>query len=182
MQQRVDLAAKSAEVQKIRDEFANDTWNATRWDIGLGASDRAASGYLKGDSLFKDRIGLWTAAGFPFPFLKNKGQITISSNSAWASHQSDTTERQRYVASARARFFLCESFALSWEYSRIYSKYAHSGLNENWGHLAVVAEFKIPKLGGWFSPAYGGDSEHWTDKSAKFAINYAVYTDKLIKR
>ncbi|MCD8739837.1 hypothetical protein LT679_04420 [Mucilaginibacter roseus] len=178
-QERVDMAGKSPSVQRIRDEFTANTWNALRWDVGLGASDRAASGYLKRDSLFRDRIGLWSALGLP---LGKKAQLTISGNSAWVSHRNDTTERHRYVAGARARFFLSSALAISGEYARIFSKYPQPGLNERWNHLAIVAEVKIPKLGGWFSFAYGGDSAHRTDKAAKFAINYAVYADQLIKK
>jgi len=32
------------------------------------------------------------------------------------------------------------------------------------------------------SVAYGGDSPHRTDAGAKFALNYAIYTDRMIKK
>ncbi len=178
-QKRLDEAANAPEVQKIRDDFNEKNWNALRWDLGVGVSDRAANGYLKADSIFKDRVGVWTALGYP---LGKFGQLTFSGNTAWVSHKSDTTERNRSVIGTRVRFFLGSSLSLSGEYARIFSSYANHGYDENWGHLAIVAEVKVPKLGGWLGLAYGGDSAHRTDSGTKFSINYAIYTDRLIKK
>jgi hypothetical protein len=170
---------KLANLDSIRNKFADDHWNSLRWDVGLGVSDRAASGYLKSDSLFADRVGIWTALGFK---LGRYGQLTVSGNTAWVKARSDTSEHNRDVIGARARFFLTGWLSLSGEYARIYSKYKNANYNENWGHLAIVAEFKVPKLGGWIGLAYGGDSAHRTDSGTKFSFNYAIYTDRLLKK
>jgi len=176
-QKTVDEFAKSQDIKKLRDDFAKQYWNAFRWDVGIGASNRAASGFLKTDSLFKDRIGLWTAFGLPIP----KGQLTISANTAWIKAKADTGETNRNVFGARARFFVASWLSASGEYAKIHSLRNTVSYNESWDHLAIVVEFKIPKLGGWFGLAYGGDSAHRTDTGTKFSFNYAIYTDNLIK-
>lgn len=166
-------------MKKLRDSLLMTKWNAFRLDIGLAGSERAASGYLKSDSLYKDRLGVWLAVGLPVTKL---GQVTVSGNTAWINKVSDTSEVSRSVVGARARFFITDGLSFSGEYARIYSLNAVSTYNENWNHFAVVVEFKIPLLGGWASLAYGGDSHHRTDQDAKFALTYAIYSDRIIKR
>ena len=167
------------DMKTLRDSLLAAHWNAFRLDIGMAASEQAASGYLRGDSLFKDRAGVWLAVGMPVTKI---GQLTISGNSAWTHALADTGETNRSIAGARARFFITDGLALSGEYARIYSQHGVSSYSENWNHMALVVEFKIPLLGGWASVAYGGDSHHRTDTGAKFALNYAVYTDRLLKK
>lgn len=174
---------KEANLDSIYKRFTADHWNALRWDIGLGVSDRAASGYLRSDSLFKDRAGIWTAVGLPININHQPiGQITISGNTAWASPQQDTSENNRSLIGARAKFFIANGFALSGEYARIWSRHANHSYNEDWGHLAVVAEISVPKIGGYFGLGYGGDSSHRTDSGNKFSFSYAFYTDRMIKK
>lgn len=178
-QNRLDKLKDQDNIKKIRAAFINKSFNAWRWDIGVGASERAASGFLKTDSLFADRIGLWTAAskGFGGVF-----QITVSANTAWAKAASDTNENHRSVAGARLKCFIDENWSISGEYAKIYSNYANHALNENWNHLAIVLEVKDPLLKGWVGLGYGGDSSHRSDPSSKFTFNYAFYTDRIIKK
>jgi hypothetical protein len=172
--------AKAANLDSIRTAFTNTHWNAWRWDVGIGAAERAASGYLKTDSLFGDRVGIWTAVGIPLP--SHIGQLTVSGNTAWINAPTDTSENNRNVIGARAQFFLTSWLSASGEYARIFSNYSNTQLDERWNHLAIVAEFKVPVLGGWCSLAYGGDSPHRTDSGTKFSFNYAIYTDRMIKK
>lgn len=72
--------------------------------------------------------------------------------------------------------------AVSTEYARTFSNYMNAAFNENWGHLAIIIEFKVPKLGGWANIAYEGDSAHKSESGAKFAVSYAVYTDRVLKK
>jgi hypothetical protein len=62
-------------MKKLRDSLIQSNWNALRLDVGIGASNRAASGFVKSDSLFRDRVGLWLAMGLP---LSKYGQLTFS--------------------------------------------------------------------------------------------------------
>ncbi|GAA3950238.1 hypothetical protein GCM10022246_00990 [Pedobacter ginsengiterrae] len=178
-QKRLDAAAADSTVVAVRESFTDRFWNASRLDLGFGASALAANGFLKKDSLFKDRVGLWSAYSTK---LWKQGQLVVSAQTAMVSHKSDTTERSRNVIGARARYFNKRGFAISGEYAHIFSNYRQKSFNENWGHLALVAEFKIPKLGGWAGFAYGGDMPHRSENGAKFAFRYAVYTDQLIKK
>ncbi|MES2651066.1 MAG: hypothetical protein V4663_04965 [Bacteroidota bacterium] len=180
LQKRIDDAvAKSPEIKAKREGFTKKYWNATRWDLGLGVSSLAASGFLKTDSIFKDRLGVWSAFSTK---LGKHTQLVFSGQTSVVSHKADTTERNRSVLGARARFFFGEGFAASTEYAQIFSNYKDTRLNENWGHLALILEFKIPKLGGWASIAYGGDATHRTETGAKFSFSYAVYTDRILKK
>jgi hypothetical protein len=174
---------REANLDSIYKRFTADHWNSLRWEIGLGYSDRAASGYFRTDSLFKDRAGIWTAVGLPINIKGQPiGQLTISGNTAWASPQQDTSENNRSLIGARAKFFIANGLALSGEYARIWSRHADHSYDEQWGHLAVVAEISVPKIGGYFSLGYGGDSAHRTDSSNKFSFSYAFYTDRMIKK
>jgi hypothetical protein len=176
---RVAQLKDLTDMKKLRDSLIQNNWNAFRLDVGIGGSERAASGFIKSDSLFKDRAGLWLAFGVP---ITRKGQLTVSGNTAWINAKADTAENNRSIIGARARFFITDGLALSGEYARIYARHGLSIYSENWNHLAIVAEFKIPYLGGWGGLAYGGDSSHRTDSGAKFTFNYAFYTDRMIKK
>ena len=166
-------------MKDIRDSLLSKTWNAQRLEVGIGNSERAASGFFRSDSIFKDRIGIWIAYGIP---IGSKGQVTLSGSNTWISAKSDTSENKRIVLGSRARYFFSNSFALSGEYAYIKSNHELTNLSENWGHLAIVAEIKIPALGGWVGLGYGGDSSHRTNTGANFMFNYAIYTSRQIKK
>jgi hypothetical protein len=179
-QQRAASVENSDSLKNIRNSFLKKSWNAKKWDVGIAISSNAASGSLKTDSLKYDRFGLWTAFGLPITKI---AQLTISGKTSWISTKLSSEESNRSVAGARARFFLADWLATSGEFSKVWSRYHANGeLNESWNHLAVVVEFKIPVLGGWLSLAYGGDSPRRENKDSKFLFNYAIYTDRLLKK
>jgi hypothetical protein len=178
-QLRADNLDNDSLVKSVRETFLTNSWNKPKWDIGIAASTRAADGDFGKGSLFKDRIGLWTSAGIG---LNKYAQITISAKSAWISVQSDTLESKRNVVGARTRLLMGENFAFSGEYAKVFSRYRSPKLNENWNHVAIVLEIKLPLVGGWLTLGYGGDSARRTNLNSKFVFSYAISTDQILKK
>ncbi|GAB4052793.1 hypothetical protein [Spirosoma litoris] len=182
---RSEAVAKAKKLlDPIRDKFYKENWNRGKLDAGFAYMVRARSGSLQTDSLSGDRLGLWVAWGIR---LRHFGQLTVSgklTNSLQATKAESETGRN--VLGARARFFfpgkLADRLAASAEFAGIWANYKESSMNESWRHFAVLVEYHLPKLKGWLGVGYGGDTAHRTNSDSKFSINYAIYTNQLIKK
>lgn len=179
LKERSKTGSAAADVE--RQKLTKETWNKLKVDMGAAYMLRAKSSSYLPDSLKGNRWGGWAAAAFGL------GKITQINFTGKATSivqvTDDTKETNRYVAGTRARFFVCDKFAISAEVAKIWSTYGKmTTLSESWTHFAVIAEVNVPVLGGWLNLAYGGDSSHRTASDSKFSFSYAVATNRIMKK
>lgn len=164
----------------IREKWVRDHWNAFRLNIGFAGMLRAKSGELKADSLSGESLGAWAATSFG---LGNWSEVTASLKYTATATDDTAKETGRFAIGGRARFFIGGGFAFSGEGAYLKSMYSNnSALDASWTHLALVAELKIPYIGGWLGLGYGGDVGDGGDSKGKFSLRYAIYRDPLITR
>ncbi len=171
----------SAAAEKERQKLSKEAWKKPKVDLGLAYMLRAKNSSYRPDDLKGNRWGGWAAAAFG---LGKITQINISGKATKITQvENNDSETGRYVLGSRARFFICDKFALSAEAAQLWSAYSkNTSLNESWTHFAIIAEANVPVLGGWLTLAYGGDSKHRTATDSKFSFSYAVSTDRIMKK
>lgn len=174
------LKAASDTCQAVREEFIKNSWNALKFEAGVGFVARAVNGSLLSPKLLSDRAGFWAAFGLP---VADFGQLSVSGKfTTWIRTDSATQETHRSLFGASLRIFPAHWFSATVEGSRTMSQYASDSLNENWWHFAVVAEIKVPILSGWLGLGYGADTNHRSLQSKGVSFHYSYYQDAVLKK
>jgi len=171
-------AAKNLE--PIREEWIERSWNAFRVDIGLAGMLRSRGGSLKADNLKGQSLGAWAATSFG---IGTFGEVTASLKYTSTATEIASQESDNIAIGARGRAFASGSFAISLEGARVWSIHDDMpGLDEQRTHLAALAEIRISYIGGWLGIGYGGDPGRSGDPQGKLSLHYAIYRDPLISK
>jgi hypothetical protein len=171
-------------IQAVQDEYTARTWNAMRLDLGLAGSARARGGSVETDSVLGNQAGLWLGLALP---LTPRGQLMVIGKNTWARADSSAAEAGRSTAGARIRWLPRSSFAVSVEAAQVWTRHPSSSFNDNWTHLAAVAEIPLDRLGALFEDqvigvAYGGDLGRDGTTERGLSFRYSFYRNRLIKQ
>jgi hypothetical protein len=171
-------------IQAVQDEYTARTWNAMRLDFGLAGSARARGGSVEMDSVLGNQAGVWLGLALP---LTRRGQLMVIGKNSWARADSSAAESGRSTAGARIRWLPGSSFAVSVEAAQVWTRHPSSSSNDNWTHLAAVAEIPLDRLGALFEDqvigvAYGGDLGRDGETERGLSLRYSFYRNRLIKR
>ncbi|MDB4950521.1 MAG: hypothetical protein JWM27_3170 [Gemmatimonadetes bacterium] len=179
---RFAAASESADVQ--RKKFTDQHWNARKLDFGIAGALRAAGGHLDPQNLSGNRAGIWLAFVQP---LGNSLEWTTSGKQIWVRPDSTSSETSRSAVGTRLRLFRADRFGISGEAAFLWSRYSHNtAKNDQWSHMAVLAEIPGASLlgwlkGSWIGVGYGGDVGHKGGSDNSLSFQYSVYTNRILK-
>lgn len=171
-------------IQAVQDEYTARTWNAMRVDFGLAASARARGGSVATDSVLGNQAGVWLGVALP---LGRRGQLMAIGKNSWGRADSSTAESGRSTAGARIRWLPPIPLAVSVEAAQVWTRHPSASANDNWTHLAAVAEIPLDRLGTLFEDqvigvAYGGDIGRDGQSKRGLSFRYSFYRTRLIKK
>ena len=174
------IDANKSERLAIFNRWKAQHWNALRWELGIGGSARSSAGFIRGDSFFSHRAGVWTSASGA---LTSSGQWTLAAGTTWIRADSTRQETGRQVAGASLRTLVGERLSARAEVSGIWSRHLRAtALDEDWRHIAGVLEWYVPEIKGWVGFGYGGDTPHQGRSADGVQLTYAFYRDRVLTR